>query len=248
MRVLVFLAATMLAASQSYASPRTIGFADLPDPAALNYEDPFRAMGLKMLEELRTVVRLKQRLAREDIEAETRLRLEHRLAEARDELQANGHNIEALLAQRWVVAKNRKQAVIATNPELSGAEVTIVGYLIPAGTRGMGKSISYLVPEVGMCSHMPPPPPNQLVRVELAAPSPVKSPYVAVQVSGQLHPRPSDEAIHILDGEVRMVSMWQLKATETIAAGVPSNSPTMTSWKDHPLRPRHGTATDQVIK
>lgn len=248
MRLLVFLAATMLAASQSYASPRTIGFADLPDPAALTFEDPFRDMGFEMLEELRTVVRLKQRLAGEDVEAETRLRLEHRLAEAREVLQANGHDIEALLAQRWVVAKNRKQAVIATNPELEGAEVTIVGFFIPAATSEIGTTIGYLVPEVGMCSHMPAPPPNQLVRVELAAPSPVKSPYVAVQVSGQLQPQPSDEAIHILDGEVRMVSMWQLKATETVAAGGPSNSVGMTAWQNHPLRPRYGTATEGTAK
>ena len=45
-------------------------------------------------------------------------------------------------------ALGRKQAVIATNPELGGAEVTIVGFLIPAGTSGIGKSIGYLVPEV----------------------------------------------------------------------------------------------------
>ena len=248
MRFVVALVATMLAASQSHAAPRTIGFADLPDPAALTFEDPFRDMGFEMLEELRTVVRLEQRLAGEDVDAETRPRLEHRLAEARALLQANGHDIEALLAQRWVVAKNRKQAAIATNPELGGAEVTIVGFLISAGTGENGKPMGYLVPEVGMCSHMPPPPPNQLVRVELAAPSPVKSPYVAVEVSGQLHPRPSDEAIHILDGKVRMVSMWQLKATATVAAGVPSSSPTMTSWQNHPLRPRHGTASERAAK
>lgn len=248
MRILVVLTVTILAASQSHAGPRTIGFADLPDPAALTFEDPFRDMGFELLEELRTVVRLEQRLAGEDVDAETRPRLENRLAEARAVLRAKGHDIEALVAQRWVVAKNRKQAMIATNPELSGTEVTIVGFLIPAGTGEIGKRMGYLVPEVGMCSHIPAPPPNQLVRVQLAAPTPVNSPYAAVRVTGRLYPRPSDEAIHILDGKVRMVSMWQLKATETVAAGDSSNSAAMTPWQNHPLRPRYGTATERADK
>ena len=248
MRFLVALVATMLAASQSHAAPRTIGFTDLPNPSALTYDDPFRDMGFDMLGELRTIVRLEQRLSGEDVDVETRSRLELRLSEARAVLKAKGHDIEALLAQRWVVARKRKQALYATNPELEGADVAIVGFLISAGTGENGKPMGYLVPEVGMCSHMPAPPPNQLVRIELPAPPPVKSPYVAVKVSGQLDPQPSDKTIHILDGKIRMISMWQLKATETVAASIPFNTSATRSWQNHPLRPRYRTPTDQADK
>lgn len=239
MRFVLCLAAAILYANQTFADPRPIGFADLPDPAAQAFDDPFQDMGFEMLEELRTVVRLEERLAGEDIEAETRARLEDRLEQARAVLETGGHDIKALLAERWVVAEKRKQAMIATNPDLVTAEVALVGYLIPAGSDATGSPVGYLVPEIGMCSHMPAPPPNQLVRVELSAPSPVNSPYAAVKVSGRLKPRASDETIFILDGEVRMVSMWTLNATEAVAAAGPSSSAAMNAWQDA-LRSKYG--------
>ena len=239
MRVVICIAAAVLSASQSLAEPRPIAFADLPDPVALTFEDPFRDMGFEMLEELRTVVRLEERLVGADAEMDTRARLEDRLAQARATLTAEGHDIEALLAERWVVAEKRKQAMIATNPDLEEAEVALVGYLIPAGNEDTGSPVGYLVPEIGMCSHMPAPPPNQLVRVKLSAPSPVNSPYAAVKITGRLHPRASDETIFILDGEVRMVSMWTLEATEAIAAEGQSSSAAMKAWQDA-LRSKYG--------
>lgn len=239
MRVVLCLAVAILSAGQSIADPRPVGFADLQDPTALTYEDPFRDMGFDMLEELRTVVRLEERLAGEDIETDIRTRLEDRLEQARATLSGQGHDIEALLAERWVVAEKRKHAMVATNPDLEEAEVALVGYLIPAGKEDTGRPVGYLVPEIGMCSHMPAPPPNQLVRVKLSAPSPVNSPYAAVKITGRLHPRASDETIFILDGEVRMVSMWTLEATEAIAAEGPSSSAAMNAWQDA-LRSKYG--------
>ena len=74
----------------------------------------------------------------------------------------------------------------------------------------MAARFGYLVPQVGMCSHLPPPPPNQLVRVRLRADQQVESLYTPVRVSGLLRVEPSDATIFILDGEARMLSGWTL--------------------------------------
>ena len=66
-----------------------------------------------------------------------------------------------------------------------------------------------------MCSHFPPPPPNQLVRVRLRADQQVESAYVPIRVSGLLRAEPSDTTVFLHDGESRMLSGWTLDA-ETI--------------------------------
>ena len=64
-----------------------------------------------------------------------------------------------------------------------------------------------------MCSHLPPPPPNQLVRVRLLDDPQGQSLYVPVRVTGRLRVEPSDATIFILDGEARMFSGWTLDAS-----------------------------------
>jgi len=213
----VFVAA-MLVATHAQAEPESIEFSDLVDPLAVAFEDPYAAMGGDMLSELKVLVQLDEKLAGTDLEEETRTRLEARRIAAREKLEANGQDVDALLAQRWDVAKKRRTALMATNPIFDGVEVTISGYIIPAPRAADGGGFGYLVPQVGMCSHLPPPPPNQLVRVRLRADQQVGSLYLPVRVSGLLRVEPSDETIFILDGESRMLSGWTLDA-DTVNLG-----------------------------
>ena len=213
MRFLIsVLVAAMLAATQASAEPEAIEFSDLADPLALAFDDPYKDMGGEMLSELKLVVQLDQKLSASNLDEETRPRLEARRTAAQEKLKANGHDVDALLEQRWDVARKRQAARMATNPIFDGVEVSISGYIIPAPKAADGSRFGYLVPQVGMCSHLPPPPPNQLVRVRLRAGQQVKSLYTPVQVSGLLRVEPSDETIFILDGKSRMLSGWTLDA------------------------------------
>jgi hypothetical protein len=63
-----------------------------------------------------------------------------------------------------------------------------------------------------MCSHLPSPPPNKLVRVRLLDDPQGQSLYVPVRVTGLLRVEASDATIFILDGEARMLSGWTLDA------------------------------------
>ena len=49
------------------------------------------------------------------------------------------------------------------NEALSGAYIRMPGYVVPLDLTSDGTSTFILVPYVGACVHVPPPPPNQLV-------------------------------------------------------------------------------------
>lgn len=225
--------------------PATVGFDDLADPAARAFVDPYLEMGQERLNDLRTVVRLSVRLAEADLSPEVRRRLEARRADAEAALAVAGFDIEALLAQRWTVAQKRRQAQIATNPLLEGAAVRLEGYLIPAGTGPDGRGIGYLVPVVGMCSHIPAPPPNELVRLYFEPERSTGPIYLPVSVTGTLRAEASDETIHLLDGMVRMQSLWRLDADTLVAEGPVPPAIVKSEIKD-PLEPVPADQSSQI--
>lgn len=65
------------------------------------------------------------------------------------------------------------------NPELEvfiGQEVKIPGFMVPLEDFAREVSEFLLVPYVGACIHMPPPPPNQLVYVKMKDDTRVRNP------------------------------------------------------------------------
>ena len=118
----VFVAA-ILAATQASAEPEEIGFSDLVDPLAVVFDDPYRDMGFRLLNELKLLVELDQKLSQNDLAEEERARLTARRKAAKDMLEINGQDVDALLAQRWDVAKKRQTARMATNPVLDGSRL-----------------------------------------------------------------------------------------------------------------------------
>jgi hypothetical protein len=233
MRAILTFVATVLFATAAAGEPNEVGFPDLSDPAAMNFDDPFRAMGTENLMRLRTVVRLRERLATEVLSPEVRSRLAARVAQARAVLEADGYDVEALVDQRWDIARKRRAARLAINPALVGDEVAMSGYLIPAPALEDGTPIGYLVSAVGLCSHLPTPPPNQLVRVRLGvAELPDITLYTPVRLAGTLRADASDQTVFVLDGHVRMVSMWTLDAQEASIETVRDASLSMPDWRD----------------
>jgi hypothetical protein len=72
------------------------------------------------------------------------------------------------------------------NPALDGAYIKIPGFIIPIDLLTTGVTSFVLVPYVGACLHVPPPPPNQLVFVTTETPWPSDNLWDAVWVTGQI--------------------------------------------------------------
>ena len=187
-----------------------VTWSDLPDASAQSYEDPYRDLTYDQLDALRTVARMRARLVDPDVSSEARTRLEARLTEALTQLETAGIDPDWLISQRWVVTERRERAGTAGNPDLDGKDATLSGFVIPAPPDANGRVTAYLVPNRGMCSHVPPPPPNQLLRLVFEEAWYPKFIYEPIQVTGRLEIDPSQRVLHVVDGPVKMASTFRL--------------------------------------
>jgi uncharacterized protein len=78
----------------------------------------------------------------------------------------------------------RNDAALVTGYD--GRRVRIAGYVVPLGFDGVGVREFLLVPYVGACIHVPPPPPNQIIDVRSEKGVEIRGMFDAVQVTGTL--------------------------------------------------------------
>ena len=196
-----------------------IEWPSLVDAAAQTYEDPYRELSADQFERLMDVVRLRQGLEQSapgSKEKAGQTAEERALAES---LLTDGINVDWLLAQREVVAERRREAAVATNPDLDGAQVEMTGYLMITGENPDASFTGYLMPGRAVCMHLPPPPPNQLVVLSLGRlPTPL-GPCIAAAVRGTLHAKEKQLAVKVIDHDLPMWSRWQLNVAEISTAG-----------------------------
>lgn len=208
------LAALLITAQAALAETAPLNWSDLRDPAVQEFDDPYRDLSPEQFDDLLFAVRLRGRLLQDRGAAEDRQKWQELLGETEDALAADGIDVDGLLDQREVVTERRRRAATQGNPALDGRTVTISGFAIPAPPDADGRAVAYLVPERGMCSHMPPPPPNQMIRVRLTddwAPTFYHEP---VRLTGRLVIDPTDHQMVVVDGLMPMRATFRLEASD----------------------------------
>ncbi|MEA3182306.1 MAG: uncharacterized protein QOI59_5829 [Gammaproteobacteria bacterium] len=86
----------------------------------------------------------------------------------------------------------------AVNATLNGRSVRLPGFIVPLDLDSSGYVSEFLlVPYVGACIHVPPPPPNQIVYVTLKTHVPVVSAYSAFWVTGRIEVSTTHSALAI---------------------------------------------------
>ena len=93
--------------------------------------------------------------------------------------------------------------------------VRLPGYLVPIDLEGERVRSFLMVPYFGACIHVPPPPPNQVVFVELEDAVSLADPYGAHWVTGELRTSNSStglaEAAYSMRGESVEVFDWEAR-------------------------------------
>ena len=84
---------------------------------------------------------------------------------------------------------------VAVTDAYNGKTVRLPGYVVPLDYGADGVTSFILVPYVGACIHVPPPPPNQLVIVETDPPWPTTDLWDAVWVSGIMTAAPRSSEV-----------------------------------------------------
>ncbi|MCI4663563.1 MAG: DUF3299 domain-containing protein [Neomegalonema sp.] len=91
----------------------------------------------------------------------------------------------------------------------NGKRVRLPGYMVPLDFQADGVRKFLLVPFIGACIHVPPPPPNQIVLVESKKPYPTTGYFDPVKVTGTLS--------H-LGADLDLAEVGYRIAAETVAA------------------------------
>ncbi|HMH69652.1 MAG TPA: DUF3299 domain-containing protein [Pinirhizobacter sp.] len=93
--------------------------------------------------------------------------------------------------------KQGKQfGTLHTVEALSGKKVRLMGYVVPLDTNAQGQMTEFFfVPFYGACIHVPPPPPNMLVDVKLAAPIDTPQIWDPFWLRGTLVSQPQHNAV-----------------------------------------------------
>ena len=92
-----------------------------------------------------------------------------------------------------IFLKKVEEAGLLINDEVLGKKIRIDGFMVPLDFD-YGEVLTVeefvLVPDAGMCIHVPPPPPNQMIFVKLKKPEKVRYMYQPIAVEGILKNTP----------------------------------------------------------
>lgn len=114
---------------------------------------------------------------------------------AMPEVEAFGIDIDEVMAHR-----NEFRTAIVE--ELNGKLVRIPGYLLPLEMSGERITEFLLVPYMGACIHVPPPPPNQIVHVKVGRKGGYKSNklFETIWVTGEISAKSMVKELFLADG------------------------------------------------
>lgn len=96
--------------------------------------------------------------------------------------------------------------------QYDGMKVTISGYLLPLNFSEKGVKEFLLVPYVGACIHVPPPPPNQMIYLKADEAYKVKDVFEPVTVSGTLKIEAVNKKLALVDGSEMVESGYKMLA------------------------------------
>ncbi len=214
----LFLGPLFMSHSVHAQSSMPVDWSMLADPRAQQFEDPYRDLTQSQFESLMALARLQIALSGELAEGE-RAAMDGRASELSRNLQAQGLDTEWILAQREAVAERRQRAALSTNPILEDESIELMGYLLVAPDMEDGETVAYLLPDRGVCMHLPPPAPNQLIRLDIDKfPEPL-GPCIAAAVRGRLFSNESTATVPVFDDTVTLWSSWRLDVRKVITSG-----------------------------
>jgi len=205
---LLILAAAIIAWSAHAGDMRAINWQDLK-PNQAPFEDPFEELTGAQLVDLSFVARVRHRLANGRLVSEDE---RQELADYERKLAALGVDIDGLLAQRSEITEKRRQAAQAVVPSLDGARVRIAGYVLPIEFEGDKVTEFLLVPYVGACIHVPPPPANQIVHVSIKGGFETSGLFAPVRVDGAMSTGLASQNLRLVDGAADVSVGYRLVA------------------------------------
>jgi hypothetical protein len=146
-----------------------------------------------------------------EVEAEHK-RAQQDVETARKKLAGQGVDMNVIYRRytEWQQEVDRRGRL--TIAGLDAKHVAIAGYLLPLDFNASGTREFLLVPYVGACIHVPPPPPNQVIYVKAAKPYKVADMYDSVMVTGVVKVGAVSKDLSFMDGDNSVDAGYTLQA------------------------------------
>jgi len=175
-------------------------------PANLPGEDPVAKLSKEQQEMVYWVIQTLEMLPKRSPRTEEYYK---EIDAAMPALRKAGIDIQKVIAKRKAI----QNSVVK---ELDGQRVRIPGYLLPLEMTGTKATEFLLVPYVGACIHVPPPPPNQIVYVKMAdghGYDPKKI-FEPVWVTGEISVKSVAKNLYLVDGSSGINIGYSLQASK----------------------------------
>lgn len=179
-------------------------------PELQSFADPFARLKPSQREDLGNVAFLRSRQSERPEEVTETMRA--KAEESSIRLQQQGIDVDDLLAQGAQMTATRHAQSQAVVEDLDGRTVRIPGYLLPLEFDGQKVTEFLLVPVLGACIHVPPPPPNQMVYVTYEDGFATQGLYQAVWVNGVIKTEAMNPQLSLVDGSASVATGYTLQA------------------------------------
>ena len=190
---------------------RTIEWEDLV-PKMEPLEDPFKTLTTNQLADLQTLFWIRDTQQQKSNSAADDTLQD--AAKRRRRLTRQGLDVDTLMEAIDNFEKEVAKRNQATNPELDGQMVRIPGYALPLEHIDTGVKELLLVPYVGACIHVPPPPANQTIYVTLEDTYIAKTLYEPVWITGRMYIKSTSKALSFVDGSADIYTAYSLEGIE----------------------------------
>ncbi len=213
--------------------------ASAPDVQDIQWETLLPAKATELRQQMQALQIELRKLPREQQRALPKIVLE---LSVKDRLAAVGGDIEQIspiqrrmleenLSDRYpdVVRLWREMSALrvqldelgtTTNAPLNGSRVRLSGYLLPLDLSDGEITEFLLVPFVGACIHVPPPPPNQIVHVSVEDAFTSDSLYAPVTVTGLLASGAGQVDLFLVDGTASVDLGYSMAAEAVVPVEV----------------------------
>ncbi|MEM9682197.1 MAG: DUF3299 domain-containing protein [Pseudomonadota bacterium] len=189
--------------------PRQIGWEDLV-PEAAPLVDPFGHLTTNQRIKLEIIAAARDRKSGDSVPSwrpsfGNVSRFEKRLRE-------QGLDVEELLAKNddFNAAIFHRNQMVAE--DINGAFIRIPGYALPLEFNDTGVTELLLVPYIGVCIHVPPPPPNQIVYVSLKRPFEADDLFTPVWITGHIAVERAEKSLTYVDGTAMIPVGYKMTA------------------------------------
>ena len=98
--------------------------------------------------------------------------------------------------------------------DLDKKTIKLPGYVLPLDFDGKQVKSFLLVPSVGACIHVPPPPPNQMVFVKSNKPFVSEELYAPVWITGEITVGMGRRSLNLVDGSSEVDFGYSMQATK----------------------------------